>query len=193
MILTDAEILAAMANGTIVIEPFHREALGTNSYDVHLGKTLMVYAHPGPDGVLDCARECPVEAFDIPPEGYVLYPGRLYLAVTEEYTETHKHVPYLDGKSSVARFGISVHQTAGRGDVGFCNHWTMEIGVVHPTRVYAGMPIGQLTYHECGTPLNPYNAKPGAKYNQRTDKPMPSRMFKNFVRGEDGAVRVKYK
>ena len=37
MILADAEILTEMEKGTILIEPFDRYCLGSNSYDVHLG------------------------------------------------------------------------------------------------------------------------------------------------------------
>lgn len=185
MILTDTEILQAIEDETIVLEPFDRACLGTNSYDVHLGRELAVYGGPGRypsvGNPLDCKREAQVSYFDIPEDGYVLQPGMLYLAVTTEYSETHRHVPYLDGKSSVGRLGISIHVTAGRGDVGFCNHWTMELWVVHPVRVYANMPIGQLTYHTCGTPSVPYNEKPGAKYNERTTRPMASRMWRNFL------------
>ena len=51
--------------------------------------------------------------------------------VTEEYTETHAHVPFLEGKSSTGRLGIDIHATAGKGDVGFCGNWTLEIGRAH--------------------------------------------------------------
>ena len=37
----------------------------------------------------------------------------------QEYTETHNHVPFLEGKSSTGRLGVSIHATAGKGDVGF--------------------------------------------------------------------------
>ena len=43
MILTDKEILANIASERIVITPFRRECLGSNSYDVHLGKLLATY------------------------------------------------------------------------------------------------------------------------------------------------------
>ena len=43
MILTDAEILACMQAGTIKIEPFDPTCLGSNSYDVHLGRMLGEY------------------------------------------------------------------------------------------------------------------------------------------------------
>ena len=144
MILSDVSILEAIEKGEIVIEPFRRESLGTNSYDVRLGKYLAVYQ----DDVLDARLHNQIREIEIGPEGYVIQPGILYLGVTEEYTETHNSVPFLEGKSSVGRLGIDIHATAGKGDVGFCNTWTLEISCVQPVRSYAGIPIGQLIYFQ---------------------------------------------
>ena len=96
MILSDKRILEEIESGSIVIEPFDRKCLGTNSYDVHLGKYLATYK----DEVLDAKKHNEIAHFEIPAEGYVLEPGKLYLGVTLEYTETHGHVPFLEGKSS---------------------------------------------------------------------------------------------
>lgn len=176
MILTDVEILQEIQNGDIVIEPFDREHLGTNSYDVHLGKHLATYA----DDVLDAKKHNSIHFFEIPDGGFVLQPGELYLGVTAEYTETHRAVPFLEGKSSVGRLGIDIHATAGKGDVGFCNTWTLEISCVKPVRIYRGMPIGQLIYFETrGNIQNYYNKKQNAKYTTRTDRPVESMMWKN--------------
>ena len=176
MILSDTQILQGIDDGTIVIEPFELSCLGTNSYDVHLGKYLATYV----DEVLDARKHNPIELFEIPEEGFVLMPEKLYLGITLEYTETHATVPFLEGKSSVGRLGIDIHATAGKGDVGFCNHWTLEISVSQPVRVYAGMPVGQLIYFKVeGDIDNYYNKKIGAKYNVRSDKPMESMMWKN--------------
>jgi dCTP deaminase len=176
MILSDTLILESLQNGEIVIEPYRPECLGTNSYDVHLGKYLAVYK----DRVLDARKHNTIEEVEIGSEGFVLQPGTLYLGVTEEYTETHNSVPFLEGKSSVGRLGIDIHATAGKGDVGFCNTWTLEISCVQPVRVYAGMPIGQLIYFKVeGEIKNYYHKKAGAKYNQRTIKPVESMMWKN--------------
>lgn len=197
MILTDGAILEEMKQGNIVIEPFDRKCLGSNSYDVHLGKTLAVYlTRRGSFGLdpvpLDAKSENQVEYFDIPDDGYILNPGQLYLGVTQEYTETRKFVPWLDGKSSIGRLGIRIHATAGRGDIGFCNHWTLEIDVVTPVRIYAGMPIGQLTYFEAfGKVLESYDKKASAKYRQRCDKPVPSYMWRNFPRDKEPMPEFK--
>ena len=165
-----------MDKGEIVIEPFHSKSLGTNSYDVHLGKYLAVYV----DECLDAKRHNKIKEIVIPEEGFILQPGTLYLGVTEEYTETHTCVPFLEGKSSIGRLGIDIHATAGKGDVGFCNTWTLEISCVQPVRIYAGMPVGQLIYFRVeGDIKNYYNRKSNAKYNDRSIRPVESMMWKN--------------
>ena len=176
MILSDSRILEEIAKGTIVIDPFHRSNLGSNSYDVHLGKYLAVYS----DYVLDAKKHNQITHFEIPDEGFVIQPGTLYLGVTDEYTETHAHIPFLEGKSSTGRLGIDIHATAGKGDVGFCNAWTLEISCVQPVRIYAGMPIGQLIYFPPeGEVINKYNTKENAKYTSRNVRPVESMMWKN--------------
>ncbi len=177
MILTDTQILQELKRGTILITPFSRKFLGSNSYDVHLGEWLAMYI----DEVLDARRHNMVRFFKIPKDGLVLVPSKLYLGVTREYTETHAHVPFLEGKSSIGRLGIDIHATAGKGDIGFCNTWTLEISVRQPVKIYAGMPIGQLLYFTVSGKVEiPYSRKKGAKYNKRTTKPVESMMFKNF-------------
>lgn len=177
MILSDAQIKACLTLGEIKIEPFRPSCLGSNSYDVHLGKTLALYDAE----ILDAKAHNKITYFDIPEEGLVLEPSKFYLGVTEEYTETHRHVPFLEGKSSIGRLGIDIHATAGKGDVGFCNFWTLEISVKQPVRVYAGMPVGQLIYFEVsGDILTPYNQKESAKYREKMPRPMESMMWKNF-------------
>ena len=52
MILSDVKIMEGINNREIVIEPFDPECLGTNSYDVHLGKSLAIYK----DHVLDAKK-----------------------------------------------------------------------------------------------------------------------------------------
>ncbi|MGQ9863252.1 MAG: dCTP deaminase [Bacteroidia bacterium] len=177
MILSDTQIRQKIQTGEIVIQPFRPEALGSNSYDVHLGSTLAVYR----TCVLDAKKPNPIQYLSIPPQGMVLQPHILYLGVTEEYTETHACVPFLEGKSSIGRLGIHIHATAGKGDVGFCNYWTLEITVAQPVRVYAGMPIGQLIFFSVEGPVKtPYTQKLTAKYTEKTPYPLPSLLWKHF-------------
>ncbi|GAB3017890.1 dCTP deaminase [Niabella terrae] len=176
MILSDLSILEAMEKGSILIRPFLREHLGSNSYDVHLGKWLATYNNH----ILDAKSHNEITYFEIPEEGYVLYPHIFYLGATEEYTETHEHVPFLEGKSSTGRLGIDIHATAGKGDVGFKGHWTLEISVKQPVKIYKGMPVGQLIYFPVDGEIEiKYNQKKNAKYSSQPDRPVESMMWKN--------------
>jgi len=176
MILSDTRILEEMEKGTIKIEPWQRDCLGSNSYDVHLGKWLAKYK----DEILDAKKHNQIDYFEIPEEGFILQPQVFYLGVTAEYTETHAHVPFLEGKSSTGRLGIDIHATAGKGDVGFCGNWTLEISVKQPVRIYKGMPIGQLIYFPVeGDIAVAYNRKKDAKYSGQPNKPVESMMWKN--------------
>jgi dCTP deaminase len=176
MILSDQRILEEMNKGTIKIEPYDRACLGSNSYDVHLGKHLAIYEAD----TLDAKKHNTIRHFEIPDEGIVLEPTQFYLGVTEEYTETHAHVPFLEGKSSTGRLGIDIHATAGKGDVGFCGNWTLEISVKKPVRVYKGMPIGQLIYFPVEGEIEvKYNQKKNAKYSGQPNRPVESMMWKN--------------
>ena len=176
MILSDTSILQEIEKGTIKIDPYNREWLGSNSYDVHLGRFLATYK----DTELDAKKHNGIDHFEIPEEGILLLPQKFYLGVTEEYTETHAHVPFLEGKSSTGRLGIDIHATAGKGDVGFCGNWTLEISVKQPVRVYKGMPIGQLIYFPVhGEIAVKYNQKKDAKYSGQHNKPVESMMWKN--------------
>ena len=176
MILSDTRILEEIEKGTIKIVPYDRECLGSNSYDVHLGKTMATYK----EHMIDAKKHNHIDHFEIPDEGIVLYPHIFYLGVTEEYTETHAHVPFLEGKSSTGRLGIDIHATAGKGDVGFCGNWTLEISVKQPVKVYKGMPIGQLIYFPVDGEIEiKYNEKKNSKYSNQPDKPVESMMWKN--------------
>lgn len=176
MILSDTRILEEMEKGTIKIVPYNREDLGSNSYDVHLGDKLATYRNH----ILDAKEHNLIDVFEIPEEGFVLYPHIFYLGVTAEYTETHAHVPFLEGKSSTGRLGIDIHATAGKGDVGFCGNWTLEISVKQPVKVYKGMPIGQLIYFPVDGEIEvKYNQKKNAKYGNQPNMPVESMMWKN--------------
>ncbi len=177
MILTDKQILLEIEKKHIIISPFDSKNLGTNSYDVHLSKNFACYE----DEVLDAKKHNKLEHFILPIEGFILQPGKLYLGSTLEYTETHKHVPFLEGKSSMGRLGIDIHATAGKGDVGFCNHWTLEISCIQPVKIYPFMPVGQIIYFSIeGTIENSYDTKYNAKYREKTDRPVESMMWKNI-------------
>ena len=181
MVLSKVDILTHIGLGDIVILPLNLDNIGTNSIDVHLSKFLMTIDNE--KAPLDVKKPANITLFEIDEMGVVLVPGTLYLASTLERTWTKKHLPTLHGKSSVARLGISIHD-AGFGDVGFKGHWTLEITVTQPVRVYAGMPIGQLCYQEVKTlPDTDYMERKASSYTTAWEdpKPQPSKLYKKFA------------
>jgi len=196
MILTDSDIQEAMTFGEITIAPYNHENLGSNSYDLTLAPELMVYKvafkslyrrfidfFRKPFGrksyELDSKAKNETTTFVIPDTGYTLQPNILYLARTNETTHCSKCVPIIEGKSSIARLGISVHQTAGFGDVGFNGTWTLEMTVVHPTIIYPNIKIAQIAFHTTnGTCKVPYGSKKSAKYQNQIEIE-PSKQYLN--------------
>lgn len=142
MILTAEQILSELGN-RIDIQPFNIEQLNPNSYNLRLADELLVYKNK----VLDMKAKNEYEIIKIPESGLLIMPDRLYLGRTMERTETRGLVPMLEGRSSVGRLGISIHETAGFGDIGFCGYWTLEISCIQPTIIYSGVEICQIYYH----------------------------------------------
>ena len=103
-------------------------------------------------------------------------PDMLYLARTAEYTETRGLVPMLEGRSSIGRLGLSIHVTAGFGDVGFCGFWTLELHCLHPIRVYPNVEICQIYYHTIEGDFDNYDS---GKYQHNMDT-QPSLMWTEF-------------
>ncbi len=139
----------------ILIDPFDESQLNPNSYNLALHDELIVYE----EVVLDMAKANRVRRIPIPSGGLVLSPNQLYLGRTMERTTTHQLVPQIEGRSSVGRLGLFVDVTAGFGDVGFSGYWTLEIFAVQPVRIYAGVPICQIFYHELTGEVEEYVSK----------------------------------
>lgn len=141
MILSGKEIQAELGKG-INIEPFKKEQLGANSYNLRLANKLLVYTN----SELDMKKDNATEELTIPKGGLVLLPGRLYLGKTVEYTQTTKFAPFLEGRSSIARLGLFVHISAGFGNVGSSGCWTLELTCVQPVKIYSDVEICQIYY-----------------------------------------------
>lgn len=187
MILSGDEIRRRML-GDIVIDPFDPARLNPNSYNLTLHRELMVYE----EVVLDMQKANRVRRIEIPDEGLVLAPNQLYLGRTVERTETHNLVPMIEGRSSIGRLGLFVHVTAGFGDVGFCGYWTLEMFAVQPVKIYPGVPICQIFYHQISGAITEYCSD---KYQHNRDI-QPSLLFKELnpgvVEEEDPQLRLSF-
>lgn len=195
-ILSGPAICRARKLGSLSITPFDLKQVNSASYDVHLGAKYGVYdrwlversdaphRYICTDKVLDVKNpdHYKVTVRDIPDIGLVVEPGQLFLMHTQEIITTSKYEPILDGKSSVGRVGTFIHITAGYGDPYFDGQYTLEVTVVHPIRLYAGMLIGQMRFHTLvGTPPN-YQTK-GNYVGEAAQGPVASKLWKQFTSG----------
>ena len=171
MILSGQQIESRI-DDDIIIDPYNPKQLNSNSVNLTLHDELMTYE----EVVLDMRKANRVRRIPIPQDGYVLKPNQLYLARTVERTETHNLVPMLEGRSSVARLGLFINATGGFGDVGFCGYWTLQMFAVQPVRIYPGIPICQIFYHEIVGDFLEYSSD---KYQHNRDV-QPSLFFKEL-------------
>lgn len=164
--LRDSKILEEIEHGDIVIEPFDLRQLGTNSYDVRLGPWYYRPASLIWGGELAVNDELAVKRFwgqawkmDY---GLTIPPGATYLCHTMEKIGGREHIAtQMKARSSMARMGISICKCAGLGDVGYINHWTME--VTNHLNVTVSIPlysrVAQILFFDVGPSLSQYEGK----------------------------------
>lgn len=174
-ILTASTILNEVAQGRIKIDHFDPACLGANSYDIHIGDTYGMYEiHRFAIDPQDQST-FRLNTFEFPEEGAIFYPGRLYLVSTKEKVGSDYFEPIMTGRSSSGRLGISIHQEAGFGDIGFYGNWTFQITVAYPTIIRAGMRLGQVYFiSPCGEVDKLYNGK-----YKDSEGIQPSKMYKD--------------
>ncbi len=166
-VLSDRDILKAIKSGDIVISNFNEKNLNTNSYDLTLSNRLLKYKH----FPLDPHKDNETEEVIIPEEGLIVYPTDFYLGATNEWTETHTFVPFLNGKSGIARLSVEVHRTACMGAVGYTGTWTLEIATVVPIILYPNMKICQIFYmNSSSEPLLTYDKRGHYNKNEGPQK-----------------------
>jgi dCTP deaminase len=171
MILSGDEIRHHLGTN-IFIEPFDERRLNPNSYNLTLHHELLTYE----EVVLDMKKANRTRRIVIPEDGLVLSPNQLYLGRTVEMTETHNLVPMIEGRSSIGRLGLFVHITAGIGDVGFRGYWTLEMFAVQPVKIYPGVPICQILFHQIDGSIREYSSD---KYQNNCDI-QPSLLYKEL-------------
>lgn len=168
MILSGKMIEKEVKKGNIIISIFNQNQLNPNSYDLRLdydigwydlGNEKEYWNTDGKPFYLDVKKENEFIKFKMTKSGYLLYPNRLYLCKTIEYTKTDKYIPMINGKSSLGRLGLFIHVTAGYGDIGFSGHWTLELYCIHPIKIYPEMKICQIQFSEIKGDYELYHGK----------------------------------
>jgi len=174
MVLSDRDIMRALEDGRIKISPapdFSRQ-LGSVSVDFRLGTTFMVFEHSRhsfidprhPQSIGEAMRTIEV-AEDEP---FIMQPGDFALATTIEHLELADDLlGRMEGRSSIARLGITVHSTAAVFEPGWVGTATMELSNLGRMAValYPGMRICAFSFQQVSSPvLTPYRKKVGNKY-----------------------------
>ena len=167
MILSGTEI----TKNKITIRPFNTSRVNPNSYNVELGNYLKVYE----EDVLDSKKELKTKVIDIPDEGVVLQPNKVYLGFTKEVVGSDYFVPTITGRSSSGRLGLFVQITSDLVDIGFKGNLTFQLHVVQPLKIYKGMKIGQIMFWKPKGKIKLYNGK-----YQNSNGPHESKAWKDF-------------
>ncbi len=196
MILSDREIRQALAEGRIKITPAIdlETQLGSCSVDFRLGNTFMVFEHSRfsyidprhPQSIGEAMRTIVV------PDGeaFIMQAGDFALASTMECLELPDDLlGRLEGRSSIARLGITVHSTAAVFEPGWVGTATMELSNLGRMAValYPGMRICSFTFEQLTSPAAvPYRKKAGNKYAGQVE-PRPSGLHEELarLRGEE--------
>lgn len=181
MLLSGQEICRRQNDG-LLIEPFDKDRVNPNSYNLALHHELMVYE----EVVLDAASPNRYRRIEIPSDGLTLQPNMLYLGRTVEYTETRGLVPMIQGRSSLGRLGLFINPGGSLGDVGYCGTWTLEMHCVQPVRVYPRMQVCQIYYLELRGDCDEYCSD---KYQNSRDI-QPSLLFRELG-GDDRDTQLE--
>ncbi|MGL5749326.1 MAG: dCTP deaminase [Paraclostridium sp.] len=155
----------------IIIRDFKESNINPNSYNLTLNEELIIYD----EAIIDMKKNNKTKKTIIPEDGFVLYPGKVYLARVNEWTETFNLVPIVEGRSSIGRLGLSVHPSTGFGDNGFKGYFTLELTVAQPLRIYANTAICQIVYHTLEGESTPYNGR-----YQNSEEVIACRLYKDF-------------
>ncbi len=171
MILSDREIRMEIDAGNLVFNPsVGDDDFSTTAVDLHLGNSIGSFRPPN-DAIrmqVDLSsrevgrliaprhqREGLVEWKDIPPEGRPLRPGQFVLAFTREWVTLPSHLAArVEGRSTIARFGISIHSTAPTVHATFSGYLVLEISNHGPVTclLVPGMKICQLVVERVTVP-----------------------------------------
>jgi len=159
MFLSDIDIKKGVENGAIVIEPFHDEQLQVASYDVTLGNEFQILDRHNVQAV-DPANNIFPETRTINVEDgeeFILHPGENVLGKQREFIGVdHSHLILLSGKSSLARAGLVVHNTAMLFNPGHKFFPTFELvnNSNVPIILRPGMEVAQLLFARLTSPVS---------------------------------------
>lgn len=150
MFLSDIDIKAAVKKGEITLEPFDPKRLQPATYDIRLGNTFIVNdAHSTQaidpvKGIYPKTQTIEVKDGD----EFVLHPGVSILGYSKERFGSDNYLIEVNGKSSLARIGLIVHNSASIVNPGHVLNIALELCNLNnvPIVLRPGMEIAQLSF-----------------------------------------------
>jgi dCTP deaminase len=156
MFLSDTDILKEIKSGSITLEPFDQKRLQPASYDILLGNKFIVNIENATP-FIDPSKKIFAQTREIilkDGSEFILHPGVSVLGSSKEYFGSNDFLIQVGGKSSLARVGLMIHNTAGLINPGHFLHITFELCNLNnvPIILRPGMEIAQLTFSKLSSP-----------------------------------------
>lgn len=169
MALSDVEIRAEIVAKRLIIEPpvVNTDRIGSSSIDLLLHEDLVVLPERVPGVTVD-PSDTDIDVMSIlESQGeakslqhgahHIMEPRRLIIGKTLETIKLPLHLAArIEGKSSLARLGLSVHVTAPTVMAGFEGRLYLEMNNIGPFTILlrARMQIAQLILEHVGLPAS---------------------------------------
>ncbi len=156
MFLSDVDIQKHVKQRLITLKPFNVRQLQPASYDIRLGNKFIENEGSATVFVDPVKRVYAKTRETIVRDGaeFVLHPGMSVLGMSKEYFGSDHYLIQVGGKSSLARIGLMVHNTAGIINPGHFLNITFEITnqSTVPIILRPGMEIAQITFSMLSSP-----------------------------------------
>lgn len=165
MFLSDVDIEKKVKEGEITLEPFRVGQLQPASYDIRLGNKF-VTNDENSTHYIDPVKKIYAKTREVVIKDgaeFVLHPGISVLGTSKEYFGSDHFLIQVGGKSSLARIGLMVHNTAGIINPGHFLNITFEITNQSniPIILRPDMEIAQITFSMLSSPTKQNYKKSG--------------------------------
>ncbi len=169
MFLSDKDIHDAVKCGDITLVPYDPKKLQPATYDICLGNTFIITDAHSTKAIDPVKKIYPktttVEVRD--GDEFILHPGVSILGYSKEKFGSDKYLIEVNGKSSLARIGLIVHNSASIVNPGHFLNIALELCNLNnvPIVLRPGMEIAQLTFSTLSSHTNKSYKQTG-RYNQ---------------------------
>lgn len=187
MFLSDRDILQGLKKKAITIRPFDKKRLQPASYDVTLGNEFQVTDRHNTASIDPHNKIYPkTRTIKIKDgEAFLLHPGESVLGKQKEYIGVdNEHLILLSGKSSLARAGLVVHNTAMLFNPGHHFYPTFELVNTNnvPIILRPGMEIAQLLFAKLSSQTSQGYEQTGRYDKKNSDHFADKRVAKKAVK-----------